>query len=99
MGTVIVAEVGEEGLGFATGFSDRFVYSNYYVPVLITFDDGVTPVLPFYTKQAIVEALRYGGLDGDRLPGILKTLGLGQLWRSGAAIIVDAMGQDSRHAQ
>lgn len=82
MGTVIVAEVGEEGLGFATGFSDRFVYSNYYVPVLITFDDGVTPVLPFYTKQAIVEALRYGGLDGDRLPGILKTLGLGQLWQA-----------------
>ncbi|TDU90345.1 hypothetical protein EV138_3931 [Kribbella voronezhensis] len=80
MSKVVVADIDTDGLGFAAAFSDRYVYSNYFVPVLITFDDEVTPILPFYAKQQLLEALRYGGLDRDRLPGILKKLGLSRLW-------------------
>jgi hypothetical protein len=87
MGKVIVANIDTNTLDFTTASSDRYVYTNYFVPVLVTFNDATTPILPFYKKQAILEALRYGGLDGDRLPDILKSLGLDRLWD------VNAMGQ------
>jgi hypothetical protein len=87
MGKVIVANIDTNTLDFTTASSDRYVYTNYFVPVLVTFNDATTLILPFYKKQAILEALRYGGLDGDRLPDILKSLGLDRLWD------VNAMGQ------
>ncbi|WP_030242178.1 MULTISPECIES: hypothetical protein [unclassified Streptomyces] len=85
MGEIVVASVDTSALGFTPAFSDRYVYSNYFLPALITFDDGVTPILPFYTKQSLLEALRYGGyggLDSDVLPHILKDLGWSRLWQA-----------------
>lgn len=82
MGTVVVADADLAALGFSTAHSDRYVYSNYFVPVQLTFGDGETPVLPFYVKQALIEATRYGGLSADRLPHLLKQLGLAELWKA-----------------
>ncbi|MFI5852369.1 hypothetical protein ACIA8B_31650 [Micromonospora chalcea] len=82
MGRVVVADADPATLGFSTAHSDRYVYSNYFVPVRLTFGGGETPILPFYVKQALIEAIRYGGLDGDRLPHLLKQLGLYDLWKA-----------------
>ncbi|MGC4847581.1 hypothetical protein ACLQ3F_10095 [Micromonospora sp. DT15] len=97
MGEVVVAEADLATLGFSNAHSDRYVYSNYFVPVQLTFDDGQTPLLPFYVKQALIEAMRYGGLSQDRLPHLLKELGLSGLWKANDMDAADAAlpGQDS----
>ena len=61
---------------------DRFVYSNYFVPVRLTFDDDATPILPFYTKQQLIELGRYGGLDNDRLRRLLDELDMREVWQA-----------------
>ncbi|WCN79559.1 hypothetical protein [Micromonospora sp. LH3U1] len=97
MGTVVVADADLATLGFSTAHSDRYVYSNYFVPVQLTFDDGETPLLPFYVKQALIEATRYGGISNDRLPHLLKELGLSGLWKANDMDAAEAAlpGQDS----
>ncbi|MBU2667489.1 hypothetical protein KOI35_28650 [Actinoplanes bogorensis] len=84
MGIVVVANADTDTLGFSAAHSDRYVYSNYFVPMLLTFDDGRTPILPFYVKQALIEATRYGSIDRDRLPHLLKQLGLSEVWSANA---------------
>lgn len=79
MGEAIVAGIDTGGLSFTAGFSDRYVYSNYFVPVLLTYGDGVTPILPFYTKQVLIEVLRYSSV-GDRLLNAINDLKLPDLW-------------------
>lgn len=82
MGTVVVADADLATLGFSAAHSDRYVYSNYFVPVQLTFGGGETPLLPFYVKQALIEATRYGGISRDRLPHLLKELGLSEVWKA-----------------
>lgn len=75
-----VADISEEVMSFKTEYSDRFVYSNYFVPLKITFDDAHTPLLPFYNKQKLLEVHYQGVLDLDRLQNILKDIGYPELW-------------------
>jgi hypothetical protein len=84
MAKTVVANVGDELLSSATEHSDRYVYCNYFVPRLVTFDDDKTPILPFYTKQQILEVAKYGLVDPDRLVTILRELGYKELWEKNA---------------
>jgi hypothetical protein len=77
---VVVANVSDEALTSGVEWSDRYVYANYFVPLLVTFDDEVTPILPFYVKQQLVELLRYYDMNEDRLHAILGSLDLPELW-------------------
>lgn len=47
----IVCKMEEKSLECGTEFSDRFVYSNHFAPVSVTFDDKKTPILPEYKKK------------------------------------------------
>ncbi|WP_218160015.1 hypothetical protein [Streptomyces sp. PAN_FS17] len=85
----MTADVDTGGLGFGAAFSDRYVYSNYFVPVLLTFEDSTTPILPFYAKQQLLEVIRYGGINRDALHSILKNLGYSRLWRDNAMDAAD----------
>jgi hypothetical protein len=67
----IIADVSEKSLESATADSDRFVYSNYVMPLLITFDDHTTPILPDYKRSVVKVFARAGIIDG---PGVLKGL-------------------------
>ncbi len=85
MSKTIVAKIGNEVLSSATKHSDRYVYSNYFVPLLVTFDDDdSTPILPFYVKQQILEVANYGIVDPDRVETILRKLGYSELWEKNA---------------
>ncbi|MET3699408.1 hypothetical protein SAMN05877753_11147 [Bacillus oleivorans] len=79
-----VADISEEVMSFKTEYSDRFVYSNYFVPLKITFDDARTPLLPFYNKQKLLEVHYNGDLDLTRLQNILKDIGYPELWAKNA---------------
>lgn len=50
MQKAIICNIDEKFLECGTEFSDRFVYSYYFVPLSITFDDNETPILPEYKK-------------------------------------------------
>lgn len=50
MQRTIVCDVDDEFLQCGTKFSDRFVYSNYFVPLSVTFGDENTLILPHYKK-------------------------------------------------
>src|ERR1051325_4101184 len=80
MAKTFVAEIDDEVMSSKTSPSDRFVYSNYFVPILLTFPDGETPILPFYQKKTIVDGMRYGMPHPDQFAGALQTLGLDKLW-------------------
>lgn len=84
MSKTIVAQINEGMLSCTTEHSDRYIYSNYFVPLLVTFKDDRTPVLPFYTKQKILESAQYGIIDPDRLQIILRELGFSELWNMNA---------------
>jgi hypothetical protein len=71
MQKTIIASLDEELLKTTTAGSDRFVYSNYVMPLRITFRDGVTPILPDYKRRALKLFARAGVIDG---PGVLKAL-------------------------
>ena len=51
----VVAKIDESFLECGTEFSDRFVYSNSFVPFSVTFDDNKTPILPTYKKYLLRE--------------------------------------------
>src|SRR5438067_2653676 len=71
MSRTIVADIKPSSLVFKPEPSDRFVYSNYYVPLQLTFDDSRTPILPFYKKQALLEATAFDVIPAQRLREIL----------------------------
>jgi hypothetical protein len=81
MPNTVVAQIDDERLAFKVAPSDRFVYSNYYVPLRITFGDDQTPVLPFYKKQELVEVAASGAVSDGRVRQILTDIGLGETWQ------------------
>ncbi len=84
MSKTFVAQINEDVMSCTTEHSDRYIYSNYFVPLLVTFEGDRTPVLPFYTKQKILESAQYGIIDPDRLQIILRELGFSELWNMNA---------------
>jgi hypothetical protein len=77
----IVCEITEDFLKCTSADSDRFVYSNYLVPLLVAFAGGSdTPIIPFYKKNLILEVVSSGILDpGDLMPALVG-LGLEEVF-------------------
>ena len=84
MSKPIVADIDETLLCFSSEHSDRFVYSNYFIPFLVTFGDDKTPILPFYAKQRLIEITQQGIISRDRVITILRKLGYDELWDKNA---------------
>ena len=80
MAKTALADISDEALTSGTADSDRYVYSNYFVPLLITFDDDVTPIVPFTIKNDLLEMTRYGLVPEDRMKAIFEDLGVEELW-------------------
>ena len=77
----VTCEITEDFLKCTSADCDRFVYSNYLVPLLVTFAGGSdTPIIPFYKKNLILEVLSSGILDlGELMPGLTR-LGLEEVF-------------------
>ena len=80
MSKAIVCDITGDFLKCSNADSDRFVYSNYYVPLFVTFDDKKTPILPFYTKNKILETFQHGYVDPGRVSQTLQGSGLSKLF-------------------
>lgn len=80
MPKAIVCDLDDDLLKCGTKFSDRFVYSNYFVPLAVTFDDDRTPILTHYQKKRIASVFRWGVIDAGRILEELPRLGLAELW-------------------
>ena len=80
MTSLITASIGKQVLTSDTAFSDRFVYSNYFVPLLVGFDGTEIPMLPFYTKKQVLELMLAGVYSEDTLKASLEQLGMQELW-------------------
>jgi hypothetical protein len=80
MTRLISAEVGDEVLASSTEYSDRFVYSNYFVPLSVDLTADSVPMIPFYTKQQILQFAVNGVWSVDRLKSMLEELDLKGLW-------------------
>ena len=80
MTRTVSADISDDELTSETEYSDRYVYSNYFVPLLLTFEDEVTPIVPFFVQEQLLDYVRYGGLSEDRLHAILEELDLPELW-------------------
>lgn len=76
-----VAEFDDQLLASESSPSDRFVFANYYVPILLTPEDDDTPLLTFYQKQILIDVLRSRLMTPERFAEILKELGYGELWQ------------------
>jgi hypothetical protein len=70
MQEAVIASLDEDLLETKTAGSDRFVHSNYVMPLLITFQDGETPVLPDYKKDIIKLFAGAGVIN----PGVIRAL-------------------------
>ncbi len=68
----IVANVEDAFLDCSTKFSDRFVYSSYFVPLLVAFDDATTPVLPNYKVGALRKLAERGIISPTRIVRLLS---------------------------
>jgi hypothetical protein len=79
MTKLVSANIADEVLQSDTAYSDRFVYSNYFVPLAIDIVKDV-PMIPFYTKQQILELAVRDVWPVDRLKGMLEELDLKGLW-------------------
>jgi hypothetical protein len=79
MQEAVVADVTGAFLESSTADSERFVYSNYVMPLLITAGDEVTPLLPGYKRTAITEFVDAGIIDASQLSELLSTLDLGEV--------------------
>lgn len=77
----IVCNVNEDILRCGAEFSDRFVYSNYYIPLHITFNDGNTLILAEYKKTQLANTLKYSMADPLAILERLPTVGLGDLFK------------------
>src|SRR5262249_26437754 len=72
MSKAIVCDLKEEAVKIQQEPSDRLVYSNYFVPVQLTFPANDIQILPFYKKNFVLEAVKYGVIDPGglaRAPG------------------------------
>ena len=67
MPKVIIAALDEALLETKTADSDRFVLCNYVMPLLITFADDVTPLVPGYKRELLNAFARTGAIDGPRI--------------------------------
>src|SRR4051794_26216126 len=79
MQKAIIAKVDEALLDTTAADSDRFVYSNYVMPLLVTYDDNVTPIVPFYKRKLLNAFARNGVIDGVQLKKALAGLGVGEV--------------------
>ncbi len=79
MQKAIIAKVDEGLLDTTAADSDRFVYSNYVMPLLVTYDDNVTPIVPFYKRKLLNAFAHNGVIDGAQLKRALSGLGVGEL--------------------
>lgn len=68
----IVANVEDAFLDCSTKFSDRFVYSSHFVPLLVAFDDATTPVLPNYKVGALRKLAELGIISPTRIVRLLS---------------------------
>jgi hypothetical protein len=50
----------------------RYVFSRYYVPVLVRYPDTGTLVIPGYTGRQLQRLVELGFIDPDRIPEILN---------------------------
>jgi hypothetical protein len=79
MQKAVIATLDEKFLETATADADRFVYSNYVMPLLVTAADDVTPILPGY-KRTLLNAFAYNGIiDGAEIKKALPGLGFAEL--------------------
>lgn len=82
MQKAVIAKLDEKFLETTTADADRFVYCNYVMPLLVTADDDVTPILPGY-KRGLLNAFAYNGIiDGAALKKALPALGFVDSLRS-----------------
>lgn len=80
MGKAIVADIETKVLSLSSADSDRLVYSNYFLPLLLTFADGETPILPFYRKQDLLNVARSGSMTATDIQNYMEQLGVGEAW-------------------
>jgi hypothetical protein len=80
MPKAIVADIDPKIVSLGSKYGDRLVYSNYFVPIQLTFSDGETPVLPFYRKQDLLDVAHYGPIKEEQIRTDLEQLGLSELW-------------------
>jgi PHD/YefM family antitoxin component YafN of YafNO toxin-antitoxin module len=72
MTDLITATLGKDFLTSDTAFSDRFVYSNYFVPLLVNFDEqSEVAILPFYAKKHLLEVAIARELEPSRIKQLL----------------------------
>src|ERR1044071_668913 len=75
----IIASLDESLLETKTADSDRFVLCNYVMPLLITYADDVTPLLPGYKRAQLNAFARTGVLDGQRMLEAISALDVGEV--------------------
>lgn len=80
MTKLIAAQVSDEFLASGTAFSDRFVYSNYFIPLQLTFDNSDVPIVPFATKAQLLQAILGGVISEDKVKEALAELRIDELW-------------------
>ena len=79
MQKAVIAKLDQALLETTAADSDRFVYSNYVMRLLVTYDDGVTPIVPFYKRTILNAFARNGIIDGMKLKKALPGLDMGEL--------------------
>jgi hypothetical protein len=80
MTDVVNAEPEPELLALRSAPAGRFVYSNHFVPCQLTFDKGMTAMVPFYVKQRLVELTVANLVDSDRLKELVADIGGKDFW-------------------
>jgi hypothetical protein len=80
MTEVVTAEPGTELLALKPAPSSRFIYSNHFVPRQLTFQDGKTQAVPFYTKQRLVEVTVSNLIGADRLRELIAQVASQRFW-------------------
>jgi hypothetical protein len=80
MSKTVVADISDDLLKSGTADSDRVVYSNYFVPLLINYTGTSIPIIPLFVQQQLAELVTYGGIDRDRLQQVMQYLGIPEAW-------------------
>lgn len=94
MQKTIVSDIDEKLLECKTEFSDRFIYSNYFIPLSVTFNDDKTPILPAHKKYLLREyfTVRHWVDPLDTISR-LTDMGLGDLLKKNE-ITLSALGSN-----
>jgi len=97
MPKAIIAALDESLLETKSADSDRFVLCNYVMPLLITYADGVTPLLPDYKRALLNAFARNGVIDGPRILERVSGLEVGDVVaRNGLALSEPARVEPAR---